>query len=103
MSAGPSYDQARRQAQANANLNGRSRWLHAHDGVYWISKTPVVNSTEIMPTPGPIVVLGKIVDLMRATGVNINSLHDFDNWMEDHADHQQLFATGRFKTSGDRY
>jgi hypothetical protein len=37
MNAGRSYPRAARQAQANANWSRQTRFLHQHNGVWWIS------------------------------------------------------------------
>lgn len=39
MNAGKDYKQAHRQAQANANRDYKSRYLHLYNGAWWISKT----------------------------------------------------------------
>lgn len=47
-------------------------------------------------------VLGKVIDLMRAEGLKIESEYDFENFMTDHGcEHSILRKTGRFEDSED--
>jgi len=41
-------------------------------------------------------IVGKLVDLLRAEGVTIESQYDFENFIEDNCSHSQLKETGRF-------
>lgn len=41
-------------------------------------------------------ILGKIIDLMRAEGLDITSPYDVENFFEDHCSHSKMFKTGRF-------
>jgi hypothetical protein len=41
-------------------------------------------------------ILGKIIDLMRAEGLDIDSPYDVENFFEDHGSHSDMFETGRF-------
>lgn len=43
-----------------------------------------------------IKILGKIVDLLRKNGFEIESPYDVTNFFEDHCSHENLFDTGRF-------
>jgi hypothetical protein len=43
--------------------------------------------------------LAKIIDLMRESGVKVESPYDFENWVEDHAHHSDLRKTKRFTDS----
>ena len=49
----------------------------------------------------PNEILGKIIDLLRENGVVVDSPYDFENWIEDHANHFELFKTKRFVTDDD--
>lgn len=40
--------------------------------------------------------LGKIIDLMRAEGLDIDSPYDVTNFFEDYGSHSDMFETGRF-------
>lgn len=53
MNAGSDYRLAKRQAQANANRSGQSRWLHMYGLVWWISALPVVDAEQIDPDRKP--------------------------------------------------
>lgn len=46
-----------------------------------------------------IEILGKLIDLLRSEGVNIDDPYDFENFIEDNASHSNLFKTGRFDKS----
>lgn len=46
-------------------------------------------------------ILGKVIDLLRENGVEMDSPYDFENWVFDNATHTQLFATGKFKREDD--
>jgi hypothetical protein len=43
-------------------------------------------------------ILREIIRLMRDRGLVLDSPYDFENWIEDHARHSDLFATGFFIT-----
>lgn len=52
MNAGKDYRKAKKQAKANANHDGKPRWLHIFCDTYWISKSPPQQWTEkIDPSP----------------------------------------------------
>lgn len=57
MNAGRDYGKAKRQAQANADWSGEPRWLSLYNGVWWVSKTPVLDAERVEPTPGKAGVL----------------------------------------------
>jgi hypothetical protein len=42
--------------------------------------------------------LAKLVVVLRESGVVLDSPYDFENWIQDHARHSDLFKTGLFKT-----
>ena len=44
------------------------------------------------------VLLGKVIDLMRAEGLEVESSYDVENFFEDHGSHTNMFDTGRFST-----
>jgi hypothetical protein len=41
-------------------------------------------------------ILGKIIDLMRAEGLDIDSPYDVENFFTDYGSHNDMFETGRF-------
>lgn len=41
-------------------------------------------------------ILKEIVIKLRESGVKIDDPYDFENWIQDHASHSQLFDTGLF-------
>ncbi len=41
-------------------------------------------------------VLGKVIDLMKAEGVVVESPYDISNFFEDHGSHTNMFETHRF-------
>ena len=41
--------------------------------------------------------LGKIIDLMRAEGLEVKTPYDVEKFFEDHGSHSDMFKTGRFK------
>ncbi len=43
-----------------------------------------------------IEILGKIIDLMRECGLDIESPYDVSNFFEDFGSHSHMFETGRF-------
>lgn len=45
-----------------------------------------------------IEILGKVIDLLRAEGVQVDSPYDVENFFDDVGSHSQMFATGRFET-----
>lgn len=47
-----------------------------------------------------IALLGKIIDLMRAEGLKVESPYDAENFFQDYGEqHSYLVVTGRFKTN----
>jgi hypothetical protein len=49
----------------------------------------------------PTDILKKLIIELRNAGVKIEDPYDFENWIEDHASHSQLFATGLFEEKED--
>lgn len=54
-----------------------------HDSV----RKPIINHVKIM---------GKVIDLLRSEGININSPYDSENFFAEFECHSKLFSTGRF-------
>ena len=49
MNAGPSYNKAKEQAQADANLDGQPRWIHHYNRNWWIDKEKCYGAEKIEP------------------------------------------------------
>lgn len=46
-------------------------------------------------------ILGKIIDLMRTEGLEIDSPYDIENFFEDYGSHSDMWDTGRFSNEDD--
>ena len=43
-----------------------------------------------------IEIMGKVIDLLRTEGLEIDSPYDVENFFEDYGSHSSQFDTGRF-------
>ena len=78
------------------------RWADTEDAVFTDDDGNTVTVYGAIPVPvkpkniNHTKVLTEVVKLMRRLGVKVESLYDFENWVEDHASHTDLFKTKLF-------